>query len=60
MKLIFDNLKEDIKIGDTIKITIDNQVKEYSIDKIENNNILTTNGKSGYTSIHLKQLYRKV
>ena len=56
MKIIFDNLKEDIKINDTIKITIDNQVKEYSVDKIENNNILTTNGKSGYTSIHLKQL----
>jgi hypothetical protein len=56
MKIIFDNLKEDIKISDMIKIIIDNQVKEYLVDKIENNNILTINGKSGYTTIHLKQL----
>ena len=56
MKLIYDTLKTDIKINDTIEIKINEIVKLYKITKIENNTIESSGGISGYTTLQLEQI----
>jgi hypothetical protein len=56
MKIVFDNLKTDINIGDSVEVKINEQIKQYTIDKIEDNKITSVSGNSGYTTIYLKQL----
>jgi hypothetical protein len=56
MKIVFDNLKSDINIGDSIEIKINEQTKLYSIDKIEDNTIKSVSGIDGYTTIYIKPI----
>ena len=56
MKLVYDNLKTDVKINDIVEININEIVKLYKITKIENNTIESNSGTSGYTTIQLEQI----
>ncbi len=56
MKLIYDNLKTDIKINDIVEIKINDQMKSYRVSKIENNTIESSGGTSGYTALQLEQI----
>ena len=56
MKLVYDNLKTDIKINDIVEIKINEIVKIYKITKIENNTIESSGGISGYSTLQLEQI----
>jgi len=55
MNITFDGIKNDIDIGDSIEIKINEQTKSYIVDKIENNTIKSVVGIDGYTTIYIKQ-----
>ena len=56
MKLIYDNLKTDVKINDIVEIKINEVAKLYKVQKLETNTIESSAGISGYTTLQLEQI----
>jgi len=56
MKIVYDNLKNDVKINDVVEIKINDPVKLYKVQKIETNAIESSGGISGYTTLQIEQI----